>query len=218
MPDLRLKGRVHKVAVLPDATSRYYNPTLKVYTTEVLIEDPLPAELKPGVSGRAEIVITNLVNVLAVPIQAVTSVKGEQVCFIGRTREKRRVEVGLYSDKLIEIKSGLKEGDEMLMAPLLVESDEIDLSGSIVDSGEYEADRKAAGKKSKDARKRAAKGANAKTLPAKPPTPLETLQQPLKELRRAAEPLRVPASGSKPTGPPPPVTAKPAEKKNGQAP
>jgi HlyD family secretion protein len=193
MPDLRLKGKVHKVAVLPDSSSRYYNPTLKVYVTEVLIEDALPPEIKPGVSGRAEIVITNLTNVLAVPIQAVTSVKGEQVCFVGRgaTPRKTQVEVGLYNDKFIEIKTGLKEGDELLLAPSLAESDEIDLSGSIVAANEYEADRKAAASKK---RKTTGKSATSQEKPAvsKPPTPLETLQQPLKDLRRAAQPLEPP--------------------------
>ena len=40
-------------------------------------------------------------------------------------------------------------------------------------------------------RKPAAKGAGGQEKPAvsKPPTPLQTLQQPLKELRRAAQPL-----------------------------
>ena len=162
--------------------------------------DMLPPEIKPGVSGRAEIVITNLSNVLAVPIQAVTSVKGEQVCFVGRgaSPRKTQVEVGLYNDKFIEIKTGLKEGDELLLAPLLAESDEIDLSGSIVAANEYEADRKAAaGKKRKTSGKGA--GASEKPVVPKPPTPLETLQQPLKDLRRAAQPLEPPMAAVKQT-------------------
>ncbi|MCX6899755.1 MAG: efflux RND transporter periplasmic adaptor subunit [Verrucomicrobia bacterium] len=194
MPDSRLKGHVHKVAVLPDASSRYYNPTLKVYVTEVLIDDTLPTELKPGVSGRAEIVITNLHNVVAVPIQAVTSVKGEQVCF-GKDAKPTPVEVGLYNDKFIEIKTGLKEGDNVLLAPLLAESDEIDLSGSIVAGKEYESDRKSTPKK----RKTGAKGVATQNKPvvSKPPTPLQTLQQPLNELRRAAQPLEPPLAALK---------------------
>ncbi|MFA6560719.1 MAG: efflux RND transporter periplasmic adaptor subunit [Verrucomicrobiia bacterium] len=194
MPESRLKGHVHKVAVLPDASSRYYNPTLKVYATEVLIDDPLPTELKPGVSGRAEVVITNLHNVVAVPIQAVTSVKGEQVCF-GKEAKPVPVEIGLYNDKFIEIRSGLKEGDNVLLAPLLAESDEIDLSGSIVAAKDYEADRKSTPKK----RKAASKGTliQGKPVVTKPPTPLETLQQPLNELRRAAQPLEPPLAALK---------------------
>jgi hypothetical protein len=43
------------------------------------------------------------------------------------------VEVGMYSDRLIEIKSGLKEGD-MVMLSALSSSDNIDMTGSIVDA------------------------------------------------------------------------------------
>ncbi len=37
------------------------NPNLKVYSTDVLIEEELP-DLKPGASARAEIIVTNLVE------------------------------------------------------------------------------------------------------------------------------------------------------------
>jgi HlyD family secretion protein len=133
-PDNQFKGTVRKVAVLPDSTSRYFNPNLKVYTTEIVIEDELP-DLKPGISGRAEIVITNLNDVLTVPIQAVTTVKGRQVCFIerGGATVPIPVEVGLYNEKYIEIKSGLKEGDQVLLSPL-GSSDNINLSGSMINA------------------------------------------------------------------------------------
>lgn len=194
MPDLRLKGHVHKVGVLPDSSSRYYNPTLKVYTCEVLIEDKLPEGLKPGVSGRAEIIITNLQNVVAVPLQAVTSIKGEQVCFVGKGDEpqKKPVEVGLYNDKFIEIKSGLKEGDELLLAPLVAEADAMDLSGSIVDANEYEADLKAADKKGKKSGKAVGKGG---ALQTKQAAPFDALQPPVNDRR-----VGVPASEPGPPG------------------
>ncbi len=141
LPDKQFKGTVRKVGVLPDSTSRYYNPNLKVYATEVLIEDELPRDLKPGISGRAEIIITNLVNVLTVPIQAVTTVKGQQVCFVekGSGHVAVPVEAGMYNDRLIEIKSGLKEGQRVLLSPQSA-SDNIDLSGSIVANEEKKSD------------------------------------------------------------------------------
>ena len=119
MPDRQFEGVVRKVAVLPDATSRYYSPNLKVYITEVQIDEQL-LDMKPGVSGRAEIVITNLLDVLTVPIQAVTTYKGQQVCFVKRAVRDVPVpvEVGLFNDRFIEIKSGLKEGDRVLLAAL----------------------------------------------------------------------------------------------------
>ena len=118
LPDKQFEAIVRKVAVLPDQTSRYYNPNLKVYTTEVQIGDQL--DVKPGVSGRAEIVVTNLTAVLTVPIQAVTTSKGQQVCFVKRAARDVLVpvEVGLFNDRFIEIKSGLKEGDQVLLAAL----------------------------------------------------------------------------------------------------
>jgi hypothetical protein len=134
LPDQQFEGSIRKVAVLPDSSSRYFNPNLKVYTTEVLIEDEIP-DLKPGISGRAEVIITNLQNVLTVPIQAVTTLKGRQVCLVEKSGSARPVpvEVGMYSDRLIEIKSGLKEGDLVLLSALS-SSDNIDMTGSIVDA------------------------------------------------------------------------------------
>ena len=89
MPDQRFQGMVNKVAPLPDSQSRWGNPDLKVYATEILITDKLP-DVKPGVSARAEIIITNLANVLTVPIQAVTTRKGKQVVFLASAPARAR--------------------------------------------------------------------------------------------------------------------------------
>ena len=136
LPDQQFRGTVRKIAVLPDSSSRFFNPNLKVYTTEVLIEDELP-DLKPGISGRAEIIITNLTDVVNIPIQAVTTVKGAQVCLVknGNSIKTTPVEVGLYSDRYIEIKSGLTAGDQVLLSTLSA-GDNIDMSGSVVGNEE----------------------------------------------------------------------------------
>lgn len=132
IPDRQFRGSVRKIGVLPDSSTRWSNPNLKVYATEVLIEDQLPDNIKPGVSGRAEIIITNLLHTLTVPIQAVTTVRGKQVCLVkrGSTTEPVPVEVGMFNDRLIEVKSGLVEGDQVLLSPLSA-SDNVDLGGSI---------------------------------------------------------------------------------------
>jgi hypothetical protein len=119
LPGLRFKGSVRKVGLLPDTQSSWMNPDNKVYATEVLIDDELP-ELKPGVSARAEIIITNLPKVLSVPIQSVTTFRGEHVCFAKRGLSVVPVPVmtGWFNDRFIEIKSGLKEGDRVLLAPV----------------------------------------------------------------------------------------------------
>jgi HlyD family secretion protein len=138
IPDQRFKAKVRKVAVLPNSQDRFYNPNLKVYATDVLIEDELP-DLKPGVSARAEIIVTNLVGALTVPLQAVTTVKGKQVCYVqnGSTVNAVPVVVGNFNDQFIEIRSGLKEGDRVMLSPPTT-GDDTDLSGSVITSTEVE--------------------------------------------------------------------------------
>ena len=135
MPDQRFRGMVKKVAPLPDSQSRWGNPDLKVYATEILLTDKLP-DVKPGVSARAEVVITNLVNVLTVPIQAVTTRKGKQVVFLASAPEEPvPVTVGMYNSKFIEITSGLKDGDRVMLSPPFDTKDK-DLGGGIIAQGE----------------------------------------------------------------------------------
>lgn len=135
MPDRRFQGVVNKVAPLPDNQSRFGNPNLKVYATEILINDKLP-NIKPGVSARAEIVVTNLQKVLTVPIQAVTTRKGKQVVYLaGSPPQYTPVTVGMYNIKFIEILSGLKEGDRVLLSPPM-DTQEKDLAGAIIAEGD----------------------------------------------------------------------------------
>ena len=135
MPDQRFQGVVTKVAPLPDSSSRWGNPNLKVYATEILVTDPL-LNIKPGVSARAEIVVTNLTAVLTVPIQSVTTRNGQQVVFLSdHPRQPVPVQVGMYNTKFIEVASGLEAGNRVLLAPPF-DSDEKDLGGGIINQGE----------------------------------------------------------------------------------
>jgi HlyD family secretion protein len=135
MPDQRFEGTVNRVAPLPDSQSRWGNPDLKVYATEIIVSDNLPG-IKPGVSARAEIIITNLTDTLSVPIQAVTTRKGRQVVFLASApSEPVPVTVGLYNTKFIQVTAGIKAGDQVLLAPLL-DTQEKDLGGAIFAEGE----------------------------------------------------------------------------------
>jgi HlyD family secretion protein len=133
IPDRRFKAKVTKVAVLPNSQDRWMNPNLKVYSTDVLIEDELP-DLKPGASARAEIIVTNLVNALTIPLQAVTTVKGKQVCYVqnGAGLTPVPVTVGNFNDQFIEIRAGLNEGDQIALTPPPGRSDDTDSSGSVL--------------------------------------------------------------------------------------
>lgn len=125
LPDQRFRGKINKVALLPDKQSSWANPNLKVYNTEILVVDKLP-DVKPGVSARAEIVIAQLQDVVTVPIQAVTTRQGKQVCYVRSFTGPgpREVEVGLFNNRLIEIRKGLQPGEEVLLAPPFDDSGE----------------------------------------------------------------------------------------------
>src|SRR5688500_13622005 len=136
MPDQRFRGYVSKVGLLPDTTSRWGNPNLKVCATEILVTDKLP-DIKPGVSARAEVIITNLQNVISVPLQAVTTRQGKPVVYLAKGDETQPVDVqvGLYNTKFIEVTSGLKEGDHILLSPPF-DLQQRDLGGAILAEGE----------------------------------------------------------------------------------
>ncbi|GHC40985.1 efflux RND transporter periplasmic adaptor subunit [Roseibacillus persicicus] len=124
-PDRRFLGKVTKVAILPDSNGRW-GDNKKVYTTEIEITDPMEG-VKPGVSARAEIIIEELKNVFSVPIQAVTTQNGKQVCYLKGDDQPTEVEVGLFNTKYIEIRSGLHQGDKVSLDPPL--DDKLNLSG-----------------------------------------------------------------------------------------
>jgi HlyD family secretion protein len=140
MPDERFRGEVQKVSLLPDSQSRWGNPNLKVYSTEIVITEQLPESVKPGVSARAEVVITQLPDALTVPIQSVTTLNGQQVCYVDKIGGPGPVpvEVGLYNHHSIEIVSGLALGDRVLIAPPIAV--DTDLSGKILAGSEEDLD------------------------------------------------------------------------------
>ena len=117
-PDKGLVGEVTKVGVLPDSQNRWMNPDLKVYLTTITI-DGTQDWVKPGMSSKVEILVDKIEDCVFVPVQAVTADGDKQVCYVARglTPDRREVQVGEFNDEFIEIKSGLKEGERVLLRP-----------------------------------------------------------------------------------------------------
>ncbi len=114
-PDKVLTGEVTKVGVLPDTQWRWMNPDLKVYLTTITL-DETQDWVKPGMSAKVEIQVDKIANCLYVPVQAVWPDGDKQVCYLaGSKPERREVKVGDFNDEFIEVKSGLREGDLVLL-------------------------------------------------------------------------------------------------------
>jgi len=116
MPDRSYEGKVKKVGILPDTSNRWWNPNRKVYLTEIVIEGNDP-DLKPGMSAQVRIIIDEIEDVLAVPLQAVTHQGETTICFVDASSGPvmRPVVTGDYNDSFIEIKEGLKEGERVVL-------------------------------------------------------------------------------------------------------
>jgi HlyD family secretion protein len=115
-PDKIFTGKVLKKAPLADP-ERWLNPDLKVYTTDVSIEGTHDS-LKTGMTGEVEVIIDELHDVLYVPIQSVVTVEEKKMCYVmGSRAEQREVETGLFNDNFVEMKSGLTEGEKVLLNP-----------------------------------------------------------------------------------------------------
>jgi HlyD family secretion protein len=124
-----LKARVKYVAQV-SAAQDWMSPDVKVYEALVQIDDSLSdLKLKPGLSAVSTI-FTDLKaeHVLAVPIQAVLSPLergGKPRCFVATAKgpEPREVELGMSDDRYVQVKSGLEEGDDVILNPRALLSD-----------------------------------------------------------------------------------------------
>jgi len=91
--------------------SRVSSTGATVYPAKVMFEnDEETKRLRLGMNGDAEIIMGKTGAVLTVPVEAVVDGKVER-----EGGEKINVEMGLASDTDVEIKSGLNEGDKVVI-------------------------------------------------------------------------------------------------------
>lgn len=86
----------------------------------VVTFDKAPENLFAGFDADVDITTNTVENVLALPIEALTyNDKNEPIVYVvkdGKAKEAK-IEIGIQSDKLVEIKSGLKEGESVILSP-----------------------------------------------------------------------------------------------------
>jgi hypothetical protein len=118
---------VEKIAPLPDSTSRFMNPNLKVYNTIIAIDNPDPA-LRNGMSCRVEIFVQRFDDVLAVPVQAVTRVNGVPTVYVIENGQvvPRPVDIGLDNSRMVHVHEGLTGDEKVLLDPPLAKSDDVE--------------------------------------------------------------------------------------------
>src|SRR6185436_17902151 len=126
------------------------------FEIKITIVDP-PKTLRPGMTASADIVTKTNENALSVPLQSVAARTVDQLTLKGEKRKDaearykadkdgfvqvvfcidkgkavaRQVNTGIQSDELIEIVSGLKEGDEIVTGSYRAISKDLD-NGAVV--------------------------------------------------------------------------------------
>lgn len=112
----RFTGKVSRIAVLADSNN-WMNRHLKEYETEVLLDGTF-SDLKPGTTTKVEILITQLSDVLAVPVQSIFGKAGRYYVFLDDHGQARptEVKIGLASTDYVEIKEGLEPGQVIRLA------------------------------------------------------------------------------------------------------
>jgi macrolide-specific efflux system membrane fusion protein len=89
------------------------------YTVTLLLDKKLE-EIKPGMTGNVDVIISQKQNVLRLPVTAVNPRNGQATVQVlgkdGKT-EARQVTTGLKGDDDVEITSGLDVGDKVVIAP-----------------------------------------------------------------------------------------------------
>ncbi len=117
-PEELLRGDVVRVALVPDSGHRWLNPDLRVFPTTVSIDGAFDW-LRPGMTAEVEVIVNQLQDVLYAPIQCVVNIGGDRYVYVATSRgiEARRVEVGPYNDRFIQLREGVEEGDQLLLRP-----------------------------------------------------------------------------------------------------
>jgi HlyD family secretion protein len=118
LPGREFHGRVRFVSVMADQNSYWANPNLRLYRTEVTIEDPV-SEMRPSMSCAIEILVEEIEDTLFVPVQSIFRRGQANLAFVerGGASEERAVQVGRYNDRWVEVLEGLTEGEVVLLAP-----------------------------------------------------------------------------------------------------
>ena len=109
LPDDGFEGEVTRVAPEVDPTSGTFRVTVTLDNTD--------GRLKPGMFGRVDVRTDVRPNALLTPLEAVVTLRDRSSVFVVSDdfAERRQVTTGYVSDGNIEILSGAREGEQVVM-------------------------------------------------------------------------------------------------------
>ena len=128
LPDRAFKGHVRSVAAVA-AQADWSSSDVKLFPAVVSIDDTDVFGLKPDMSAEVSISIESGKNeVLTVPMQSIvgrTDLGAKRKLYVMQGEEpvEREVTLGMFNDKKVEVRDGLKEGERVVLNPKAILGD-----------------------------------------------------------------------------------------------
>lgn len=128
-------GQVDSVASVPSSTGGF-GRDFKEYEAVVKIVDSADKvnKLRPGLTASVEVLVERRDRVLQIPVQSLVSIGGRPFVFVVSKDKatRKEIKVGQSNDKMVEVISGLNEGDDVVMNPRTRFKKEIDELEAVV--------------------------------------------------------------------------------------
>jgi multidrug efflux pump subunit AcrA (membrane-fusion protein) len=108
-PERTFEGRVARINMGLELSTRTLQAEIEIPNSDRL--------LKPGMFARIEVVLLEKPGVLAIPGNAVILDQGERFVYVveGNKGARRAIATGIEQDHFVEIKEGLREGDQVVV-------------------------------------------------------------------------------------------------------
>lgn len=124
--DKTYNGTVESIDLSADATARVFTCKIKINNSD--------KSLYPGVYGKAEIISSEKIQIITMPLNALVGSEGDYSVFINdnESAKKQKITIGKTDENNVEIASGIKDGDQIICTntSTLQDGDVIDVISS----------------------------------------------------------------------------------------
>ncbi|MEC7558048.1 MAG: hypothetical protein VYA32_12765, partial [Planctomycetota bacterium] len=116
LPDLTLEAKISSVASVTRPAAWWTGNMVKYDT---IIDLPIVAGLRPGMTAAVKVVVAEHKDVLKVPVAAIVEAENGHLCWVKTSQgiEPRSLELGDSNDEFTVVLGGLNEGDKVLLNP-----------------------------------------------------------------------------------------------------
>lgn len=116
MPNKTLEGTVSEVASIAKPSGWWTGNEVRYDT---LIALPVVEGLRPGMSAEVEVFVAQYDDVLTIPVAAIVDTDNGAYCWVKTAQGTRRrsLQLGDTNDVFTVVRTGLKEGDEVVLNP-----------------------------------------------------------------------------------------------------